>query len=330
MAAYPSAATNRQWAEWVVESLGVERERLGEWCRERDIPFDHLERLRALFIDAGMLAVAETESWPRWVQADVPLDPGDGGIVLLEHDLAGHVDGWRSSGLARHFSFVHKPPGIRLRFGGVGREFTEHLRAWLRMSAGSRWSWGCYAPEVFQFGGGHGAELAHEFFTLESLAVLRFRECQWRGLARRDAMQFSLVLLDRCFRALVEDQWELWDVWCGQFLTGRLDIGEIAVQAIPAAELERLRQELLPLFEDAECLATGMSQQEAALWQAYEAGLSTLLPRCIAARDQGKLLWSLRQILPFWAIFHWNRMAFDERQQRRLALLMTQVLCPKW
>jgi hypothetical protein len=125
------------------------------------------------------------------------------------------------------------------------------------------------------------------------------------------------------FREVVEDVWEEWDVWCWHKLTGRVQSEDIAA----AEELARFRERLLPLLDQPR---THMTDEEQRAWVRYEQAVAAIAPRVSEASRAGRLLWPLRQILPFWSIFHWNRMAFDTGQQHLLAMLMIAVLSPKW
>ena len=167
-----------------------------------------------------------------------------------------------------------------------------------------------YDPEVYQFGGEEGLDAAHEFFTIESAAVLEYHRLVVGAEARLEPEIFSLLLLDSLLGQVTDDAFELWDTWCKMELTGRRFQPD-------ANERDRLRDSLdaacttlRPLLAEPVRVAEAASQAERDLLQRYRSRLPPVINhlRCLAAT--GTLLWGLREILPFWVIFHWNRMRF--------------------
>jgi thiopeptide-type bacteriocin biosynthesis protein len=253
-----------------------------------------------------------------WIQVESTLADDVGGRALLDSDFIERVEAALAEKRIGAFAFMHKPPGIRLRFSTADSGFGAEVERWLPGS----WTRGVYEPELHQFGGAVGTALAHRFFTLESLAVLRHK----RRVARDAALSpyiFSLLTLHAIFRAAVEDIWEEWDLWCWHTLTGRLRPEDLTA----AADLVSLRSELLPILDQPR---THMTDEEGQEWVRYEESARSIGSSVAEASRTGRLLWPLRQILPFWSIFHWNRMAFDAICQQRLAMLMVATLSPKW
>jgi thiopeptide-type bacteriocin biosynthesis protein len=183
---------------------------------------------------------------------------------------------------------------------------------------------------VAQFGGPEGLALAHEYFTRESVFVFEYQRLRLTTGVGLPAAAMSLVLLHMLLRQVTEDEWELWDVWTKMTLTGRLpaepslDPGEPVI-----ARALALRPSLLPLLRDDERAFARACPEEAAALRRYRQGLPALVQALRRARSEGALAWGLREILPFWIIFHWNRMGFDLLRQQQMALLMAAVLNPK-
>lgn len=258
-----------------------------------------------------------------WIQVQSPLTHDPDGSLLLRAGLVDRTERWLQTGRIGAFSFLHKPPGIRVRFSTNDPAFERDLRQWLDAGRSGPWTTGFYEAEIHQFGGAAGAELAHRFFTAESLAALQYRERSTLGGNGLTPYQFSLLSLHAMFSAAAGDAWEEWDVWCHHRLTGRVQENDI----IAAESLASFREALLPLFADPQ---GHMTDDEGAAWNRYTDEVRTIAPCVREAAQSGKLLWPLRQILPFWSIFHWNRMAFGLECQRRLAIMMIAVLSPKW
>lgn len=267
---------------------------------------------------------------PGWMQANVPL--GAHGRVWLEligGDFQETIAAWLSQDVdRRRFFFTFKRPGLRLRFLGVDREQRARLAALLdrHCGQGTGWSEAPYDPELQQFGGPVGLDLAHRYFTLDSLAVLGAARLRLYGGARLSPEELSLVMLHRVLAGATGDRWELWDLWCRMELTDRLEhpVGSRAWRAAAPSAPDRMR--VLALL-----YGTGAdpSEGEQRVLAAYATPLGSLVSDVHAAVDAGELTWPLRDILPFWVVTHWNRMAFPAPVQRRLTMLMTHVLCPK-
>ncbi len=253
---------------------------------------------------------------------------------LIEGDFQDRVGSWIRGRAAEQFSFLHKPPGLRLcllgRREGVMPLLCAELDNLVKDDVIRSWSRGFYEPEAYQFGGELGLEVAHEFFTEESLAVLAYHRLRLRGGVALDRAEFSLLLLDEFLRQVVEDESELLDLWCNMALTGRLPDppGSGSQGDIQAAEA--VRGAFLPLLRDHYLVLERMTDAE--LRPAPRIPIPTSRNRHPSPPGGGIGFPALgvRTILPFWIIFHWNRMGFDLVRQRRLAFLMTRILHPKF
>jgi|CXWL01.1.fsa_nt_gi thiopeptide-type bacteriocin biosynthesis protein len=313
------------WFDAVVSSFGVKD--WVSWCRENGIAVDQLSEHRTRFLAAGFAALQGTATDERWIQIEASLTDDPNCSRLLNSGFVAQVESFLLTGKARCFSFLQKPPGLRLRFLTCDPEFRNEIGQWFTPIAPGPWTFGCYEPELHQFGGMVGLALAHEYFTVESLAVLKYRDCMLRGQQKIPAHEFSLLVLHALFSSVTEDEWEEWDIWCGQLLTGRLDATDLLA---PPNGVEALRDELFPLLRNAQFARGRMSDEEAEIWDFYESSVHKLAIGVRYAAHAGEMLWPMRQILPFWAIFHWNRMGFDFRLQKRMAALMFAILSPKW
>jgi thiopeptide-type bacteriocin biosynthesis protein len=228
---------------------------------------------------------------------------------------------------------LFKPPGARIRFLG---ERTDLIPALDRLFAAlcedqaiSSWSRGLYDAETYQFGGEEGLGAAHSFFTVESLAVLSFWRLAMAGKATIGPSEFSLTLLDLFLRQVVGDEWELWDLWHKMELTGR-DLrvaGAARERAID--EAWKRGKPLLDLLRLNDPELTWLPGPERDCLLQYRIKLPSLSARLRQLHSDGALLFPMREILPFWVIFHFNRMCFPADEQRFLSFLMSTVLSPK-
>lgn len=320
--ATPSVPT-RMLAAAVMESLTAPN--LEQVAVQAGMTVDVLVAARDAFISGGTAAIHCLDRQQRWLQYSISVGP-DGWQRIVRSDIGTRILAWLRGGPGRGFFYMHKPPGLRVRFCGVDGRCADALKEALDVHVAeatiTSWSAGPYDAEVTQFGGATGLSLTHRWFTAESLAVLEHHRLRLDGTAQIGSELFSLLLIDRLLRRLCDD-WERWDVWCKLALTGRL-----VDDAADAVDLSRSRAIRLLLSHQARILGAA-SEPERTLFAQYDAALDELCPEIQAAVDAGRLLWGLREIVPFWMVFHWNRMAFDFETQKRLAATVAAALSPK-
>ncbi|MFE7135487.1 thiopeptide-type bacteriocin biosynthesis protein, partial [Streptomyces sp. NPDC057638] len=120
------------------------------------------------------------------------------------------------SGTASNFFFMHKPPGLRLRFQAREPGSREALYAELAARLGARSGLfdtpvrGIYEPESYLFGGPHAMPWVHDLFTADSLAWLHHHAERPAPLAD---WRLSLTLLRDLLDGLGIVGWEHRGVW---------------------------------------------------------------------------------------------------------------------
>lgn len=229
-----------------------------------------------------------------WRQFDIALDsPEAGGGLLVA--LASALPGALARGDVTGAFFMQKPPGIRLRLSGGEREVDEIARA--IAVPGARFGPGIYEPETWLFDGPAGLRCAHDAFTADTLAVCAYAAAAARGAALAAPAAFSLALCEQLLARLGLDVWEAWDVWMRVLILRGGNWQDVVPGGADAAQ------------------AIGC---EAIL--AEHALRTDRLAEAIAGQGRNRAFPNgIRRILPFWIVFHWNRMAFDTSTQRALA-----------
>jgi thiopeptide-type bacteriocin biosynthesis protein len=231
--------------------------------------------------------------------------------------LAEALADWRRERHLTSFYFVRKPPDVRLRFGGVAPEpLGEALPALLdrlvARGAIARWVPAHYEPEVQLFGGPAMLPRVHAFFHVDSLA--------WMARARLEKSAhcsesvLSLAVLNDLFFACLEGSEEVWDVWCNLARLHRVD----SHTAEPPCGVPRIAG-LAPL----------MSPPERRILGRYARASRTLARALQTLAARGRLSCGRRGILPFIALFHWNRFGFSMAQRTRMLAAMTAALDPR-
>jgi thiopeptide-type bacteriocin biosynthesis protein len=236
------------------------------------------------------------------IDVAVLLDPATRRPAVPWGELAEGVARWRADGLLRRFSFVRKPPGLRLRFDGPALgELEPELALWLGsieargLVRGARRS--VYEPELARFGGRAGLALAHRWFDHDAAAALAYEVLGPDAHREAPRALVALVALDDLVRRAVGDDAERWEVWVA--------LAEM-VAPLPA-DLEP--DEALV----ADCLDPGGSTRSRLVaatgglletaWAANEATAARLR----AAASFGLLDIGVRAWLASGAPFHWNR-----------------------
>jgi thiopeptide-type bacteriocin biosynthesis protein len=169
---------------------------------------------REVFLRAGLDALAVTAR-SSWLQ--VGLVPADRSPAELYRAIAQLARELLLTNTIGNFFFMHKPPGLRLRFesepAGAARA-TRRIRAavagWQRDCLVRRTEPGIYEPENRIFGGPVSMRYVHRVFTADSLAWLDFHACAADGPA---AWALSLAMARALFDGLEISGWEDIDVW---------------------------------------------------------------------------------------------------------------------
>ncbi|MYW03599.1 thiopeptide-type bacteriocin biosynthesis protein, partial [Streptomyces sp. SID3343] len=267
--------------------------------------------VRREFVSAGLAAIERSRAADtrrtRWVHVAVRPAPGaDARLYARLEEVACEL---LTTGAAADFFFVHKAPGLRIRFALHGDAATSarlrelvHARVeeWQRDALVVRIEPGVYEPEEHLFGGPVSMRSVHRLFTVDSLSWLGFHAAEGESLP---AWAFSLVLLRDVMDGLGVQGWEDRDVWDRvRTTTGR---------TLPAAVSDAWRDTAIRVR---------------AHWRAVEA-LREALPdplRALAVRHRSEARtegerWTReyftgghaelgpRQALAYYTVFHWNR-----------------------
>ncbi|QDY75569.1 thiopeptide-type bacteriocin biosynthesis protein [Streptomyces qinzhouensis] len=256
----------------------------------------------------------------RWVQVNLttpyPLPSRLYGRIA---DLAGEL--LQGQGPACEFFFMHKPPGLRIRFQAGRLGDVPGLRAELldRTAEFGDVVATVYEPEAYLFGGHAAMPYVHRLFTADALAWL---DCHRQGATRQPlaTWRISLLLLRELLDGLRVVGWEhrgVWDVVRSE--TGRAlepspgDRGRLRAEQGIRDWWGRPRENALAALPEEwrpRIAAHGEAVRRAAeAWRTgyFEAGQAVRGPRRAAA---------------YAVIFHWNRAALPATRQ----CLLTEAL----
>lgn len=283
-----------------------------------------VDRLRAIFVRGGVEALRYATRSTGWVQ--LGLRPGEAALRgQMYASVAAVARSLLQAGRVRNVFFMHKEPGLRLRFelGGDDRAaVTEAVRAGLepavREGAIASISPGIYEPETRLFGGPRSMEHVHRLFTPDALMWLEFHALAHADpLLSGSAWALSFVVLQALLASLRIVEWEDIDVWDRvRSRTGR----RLPPGAAELAAFDGLSEELRAAWVDharpyaelpAPLAALGRTAaraigDEAVLWrERYFASEGA----CLGARAGAALF----------VIFHWNRAGLSPMRQALLA-----------
>ncbi|MEU3822067.1 thiopeptide-type bacteriocin biosynthesis protein [Streptomyces sp. NPDC030392] len=283
---------------------------------------DAYEAARRTFVAAGLRALRdERRPDSGWTQINLAPD-GARAWPALYRRLADTARQLTEEGAADDFFFVHKPPGLRVRFHAPAPCAAGTLRAELvRLLGRSPRGWAepvpaVYEPETYLYGGTRSMEHVHRLHTADSRAWLDHHTgerppADWR---------LSLTLLRAVLDGLGIVGWEHRGVWQAV----REETGRRLAEGLRGAERERAaagvraywelpdeaRLDALPPAWRARVAAHRDALRAAAEeWRTgyFESGEARIGPRRAAAH---------------WVIFHWNRGRFSVARQG----LLTEAL----
>jgi thiopeptide-type bacteriocin biosynthesis protein len=174
-----------------------------------------MAHLSNLFLGAGVPVLREAHRVPAWIEFRVAV--ADEQRSAWYGALLAEVRALRRDALVRNFFFVHKQPGLRVRFetGPREREMAgARLRHWLdeQRARGVVQEWGpaVYEPEQHLFGGSASMRSVHRLFTADSLVWL-----EHHSAPKPDSSSWALALamLKSLLTELHVHDYEDRDVW---------------------------------------------------------------------------------------------------------------------
>lgn len=218
-----------------------------------------------------------------------------------------------AEGTASDFFFMHKAPGLRIRFqGSVGLETV--LSGWQDKGLIEQWRHGVYEPESYLFGGDASMRSVHRVFTADSLAWLGYH----RLTAPGPAWAMSLLMVQSLLSTLKVVGWEDFDVWDRLRRRGRALPGTAADPRI-----RTLGTALRAAWPSRDRLAAKLSPEAVALAEEYHAQVLDEGPRWLEEYfESGHAVIGPREVAAFVIIFHWNRARLSGARQA----LITEAL----
>jgi thiopeptide-type bacteriocin biosynthesis protein len=293
-------------------------------------------RLREGFMAAGAEQARRMLSPDSWLQLGVAFaDAAQARRFQSTAMLRKAVEAWLAEGLIDSFFFMNKPPGMRLRFSvpGGDERMEDRIVSLLEGARGEgllEWyEFGIYDQETHQFGGPAGIDIFHRFSTCDSLAILRFRELEAEAATTIDRSVLSILAMNDLVARVAEDSWEQWDLWCEMRLTGRLVDPDSDAAAELRENLEDNRALLEPLLFRRHEVIGDLAPREAAIADAYMRGNQSVADALRGAARARALRSSPRKILPFFIVFHWNRIGLSIDEQVAFSFFMFELLDPK-
>lgn len=282
------------------------------------------------FVRAGLQALAARSTADDWLQIGVGVPTEPDARCEFYRRVAELVRKLLSESAIDNFFFMHKPPGVRLRFeigpkspASLGERLHETLEHWKEEGLVLAIEPGIYEPESQLFGGTASMAYVHALFTIDSLVWLDYHARPAGDNDHADvAWLVSLAMLPAVFQGLDITGWEDMGVWhyLGQRAGRDLDQGALSLaeydEIATSVRAIWLRRELLleQLPADLHSIVSdhypGL-QAAAAQWRSgyFATTAAALGPRSAVA---------------FYVIFHWNRAGLSAVQQALLTASLSR------
>lgn len=285
---------------------------------------DRLTRACDAFLRGGLEALAERPWGGRnvWLQLGVRPSRDLARRGELFRQTAHLVNRLLSASVADNFFFMHKPPGLRLRFqaseAGRLRDLREVVQAEL-----ARWRAeqliddiepAVYEPEAQLFGGPRSMPFVHALFTIDSLIWLDYHACRApEGGALTPAWLVSFAVLRSLFAGLEIVGWEDLAVWDTVRRLGRRRLGSVELS--------------LPAYEDVASNVRDVWSQRDRVLDYLQPAIRATVVAHEPALLQGATQWRSgyfgqpgasigpRGAAAFFVVFHWNRGGLSPTEQ---------------
>jgi thiopeptide-type bacteriocin biosynthesis protein len=274
---------------------------------------------RDRFLEAGVSALEGHASSDKWVQLELDFDSD-----CVSHEVYRRValiaQEMLQKGCIDAFFFMHKPPGMRVRFetNQIGRDEL----------AGKLWDQfttikneglvkhivpGVYEPETHLFGGVASMRSVHELFTIDSLAWLEYHAL---GISQAEAgavWVLSLAMLRALFNGLRIADWEDLDIWDRlRRKTGRL----LAADIIAESQFAEVAAAIRAYWLNPHSLLDALPDAVRIILTVYSEALGPVVERWykgyFATRNAHV---GPRAAAALCVMFHWNRAALSLTRQ---------------
>lgn len=210
---------------------------------------------------------------------------------------------------AVNFFFMHKPPGMRIRFEvtspPAGGPVRRAVARWREDGLITDATPGVYEPEQSLFGGPVSMEHVHRLFTVDSLAWLDYHVGREREPGRSSPVNLSLAMLRGVFDDLEIVGWESRDVFDRlRRVADRRFTAPVSADPRFADTARRIRRAWAPGHD----LLAGLTPFERSVVGAYRQAACAEITRWRTEYfDAEGAEVGPREAAAYFTIFHWNR-----------------------
>lgn len=178
-----------------------------------------LSHSRANFIQSGLDALLLEQENDKWLQINIDSRGVQQNIHLYNviNELFKELT---AQGYIKNAFFMHKSPGMRVRFQMVdestkkmvARQLQEKVHQWQLEERVDTLYFSQYEPEATLFGGSQSIAFVHQLFSIDSEFWLQFHAGHYEISAGRN-LELSLYILRNVFLSLEIVDWEDLEVW---------------------------------------------------------------------------------------------------------------------
>lgn len=167
-----------------------------------------------------------------------------------------------------------------------------------------------FEPEIFQFGGDKGWEIAKKYFNKISLLIIENKK-----IGKREAELAIITIFDLLLRA-VGDSFEVWDI------LQRLMIIRGINQKYSLKDIKgsKFYNDLSLLFKDPKFFYFQKLQDEKLIKEIVKINIFLIHE---LEKNKFSLTFSVRKILPYYIIFIYNMLLISELEQKEIIKLLS-------
>lgn len=236
-------------------------------------------------------------------------------VVLL---FSGFLEDLKKEKKIKNWFFLNKNKKIlfKIELAKTNRNYLLLANNLVKNIPEASVSLAAFDPEIYQFGGDIGWRLAKKYFNKIALSISNLK------LGYNNKKELAMIVVFDLFLRVCGDSWEAWDVF--QRLMIIRNVKKIDLTSAPTILKTSLSKKSLDLMNDPKKLYFSNNNK---LFMANFVLANKSLSSELKINELN-LLFPLRKVLPYYAIFIFNMFYLAEKDQKDIIKLLSIRLNP--